>query len=224
MFEAEVEMEKRSSFLPVLLLVCLVAAIVGMVGYVVVQVRQRTPLSSQEASRIVAAALQGPGPAVLHFRPGLLVSSVAEKPGDPHYRLMEKAGLMKLAKAPRGAELISLTPAGEHLFSTIPDTKKWKEPDGTFSYQVPLAQRQLVNIVDVTMNGVNNATVQYTWKWLPNQMGDLFDAGGTTVKSFSLWDRQTLINKYEADFYHGDPTKSTLMLARGDQGWRISTQ
>jgi|SRR5271165_2143346 len=224
MFEAEVEMEKRSSFLPVLLLVCLVAAIAGMVGYVVVQVRARTPLTAEQASGIAAATLQGPGPAVIHFRSGLVTSSVAEKPGDPHYRLLEKAGLVKLAKAPRGAELISVTPAGEHLFSTIPGFKKWKESDGSFSYQVPLAQRQLVSIVNVTMNSVNDATVQYTWKWVPNQMGDLFDAGGATVKSFNLWDRQTLINKYEADFYHGNPTKSTLTLARADQGWRISTQ
>jgi len=224
MFEAEVEMEKRSSFLPVLLLVCLVAAIVGMVTYVVFQVRARTPLSAQEASGIVTAALQGPGAAVIHFRSGLVVSSVAEKPGDPNYRLLEKAGIVKLAKAPRGAELISVTPGGEHLVTAIPGFKKWKEADGTFTYQVPLAQRQLVNITAVTMIGVNNANVDYTWKWVPNQIGDLFDAGGPLVKSFNLWDRQTLINKYEADFYHGNPTKSTLALARGDQGWRISTQ
>jgi hypothetical protein len=77
MFEAEVGMEKRSSFLPMLLLFSLVAAILGMVGYVVVQVKQRTPLTAQEASGIVAATLQGPGPAVIHFRSGLVVSSVA---------------------------------------------------------------------------------------------------------------------------------------------------
>jgi hypothetical protein len=71
---------------------------------------------------------------------------------------------------------------------------------------------------------VNNATVQYTWQWVPNQMGDLFDAGGPTVKSFNLWDRQTLINKYEADFYHGNPSKSTLTLARADQGWKVSAE
>ena len=222
MFEAEVEMERRSAFLPLLLLVCLVAGIVGMVTYVVFQARAKTPLSAREASGIVAAALQGPGPATIHFRSGLVISSVAEKPGDPHYRLMEKAGILKLAKAARGGELVALTPGGERLVTGIPGVKKWKEPDGTFSYQVPLALRQLVSISDITMSGVNNATVEYTWKWVPNQMGDLFDAGGSLVKSFNLWDRQTLINKYEADFYHGSPTKSTLALVRADQGWRIS--
>jgi len=221
MFEAEVELERRSSFLPVLLLVCLVAAIAGMVTYVVFQVRSKTPLSAQEANGIVTAALQGPGPAVIHFRSGLVVSSVAEKPEDPNYRLLEKAGIVKLAKAPHGAELISVTTGGEKLVTAIPGFKKWKEADGTFTYQVPLAQRQLVSIADISMNGVNNAIVQYTWKWVPNQMGDLFDAGGPMVKGFNLWDRQTLINKYEAAFYHDSPTKSTLPLMRTDQGWKI---
>ena len=224
MFEAEVAMERRSSFLPMLLLVCLVAAIGGMVAYVVLQVRAKTPLSAQEASGIVTATLQGPGPAVIHFRSGLVMSSVAERPGDPNYRLLEKAGIVKLAKAPRGAEFISVTPGGERLVSEIPGFKKWKEADGTFTYQVPLAQRQLVNVSAVNMTGINNAVIDYTWKWVPNQMGDLFDAGGPLVKGFNLWDRQTLINKYEAYFYHATPTKSTLALARTDQGWKIATQ
>jgi hypothetical protein len=120
--------------------------------------------------------------------------------------------------------VISLTPAGEHLMSMLPGVRKSKETDGTFSYQVPLAQRQLVSVTAVTMSGVNNASIEYTWKWVPNQMGDLFDAGGSLVKGFNLWDRETLINKYEADFYHGNPNKSTLALARTDQGWRTSAQ
>jgi len=222
MFEAEVEMEKRSSFLPMLLLACLVAGIVGVLAYVAFQVHTKTPLTAQEASGIVATALEGPGPAVLHFHTGLVTSSVNEKPGDPHYRLLEKAGFVTLAKAARGAEMVSLTPTGERLITALPDFKKWKETDGTFAYQVPLAQRQLVSVTNVTMNGVNDATVEYTWKWVPNQLGDVFDAGGSLVKSFTLWDRQTLINKYEADFYHGSPTRSTLAFARTDQGWRIS--
>jgi hypothetical protein len=221
MFEAEVGSQRRSSFMPVLLLVCLVGAIASMVTYVVFQVREKTPLSAQQANAIVTAALQGPGPAIIHFRSGLVVSSVDEKTGDPNYRLLEKAGILKVAKAPHDAELISVTPGGEQLVAAIPGFKKWKDADGTFIYQVPLAQRQLVSITDIKMNGVNNAVVQYTWKWVPNQMGDLFDAGGTAVKSFNLWDRQTLINKYEAAFYHGDPTKSTLPLMRTDQGWKI---
>lgn len=221
MFEAEVEMERRSSFLPMLLLVCLIAAIGSMVTYVVFQVRAKTPLTAEQATGIVTAALQGPGPAIIHFRSGLVTSSVAEKPGDPHYRLLQKAGIVKLANAPRGATLVSVTPGGERLLTGLPGFKKWKETDGTFSYQVPLAQRQLVSIASVTMNGVNNATIEYTWKWAPNQLGEVFDAGGPLVKGFILWDRQILINKYAAAFYNASPMKSTLALARTDKGWKV---
>jgi len=70
MFESEVEMERRSSFLPMVLMVCLVALIVGTVAYVVFQVRSRTPLNAAQATPVVAAAVQGLGPAVLHFQTG----------------------------------------------------------------------------------------------------------------------------------------------------------
>jgi hypothetical protein len=222
MFEAEVEMERRSSFLPLVLMLCLLAVILGTVAYVLFQFRAKTPLSAQEASPIVAATLQGLGPAIIHFRTGLVKPSAGEKPGDPNYRLLEKAGIVKLAKAPRGSVLVSLTPEGERLMTGLPGFKKSKETDGTFSYQAPLAQRQFVSIAGVNMNGVNNATVEYNWKWVPNQLGDVFDAGGPLVKSFNLWERQTLINKYEADFYHGNPTKSTLALVRNGREWKIS--
>src|ERR1035438_5944653 len=67
MFEAEIEMERRSSFLPLLLMMCLVAAIVGLAGYVIFQVRGKTPVSAQQASVVVAMALEERGPAVIHF-------------------------------------------------------------------------------------------------------------------------------------------------------------
>ena len=224
MFEAEVEMERRSSILPLLLMVCLVAGIVGLATYVLFQVRGKTPLRAQDASGIVAAALQGPGPAMIHFRTGLVKPSADEKPEDPKYRLLEKAGIIKLAKAAKGGVMVSITPEGERLMSGVPGFKKSKEADGTFSYQAPLAQRQLVNIASVNMDGVNNAIVEYTWKWVPNQLGDVFDAGGPLVKSFNLWERQTLINKYEVAFYNGEPTKSTLALVRSGREWKISKQ
>jgi len=224
MFEAEVEMERRSSFLPLVLMMCLVTAIVGLAAYVLLQVRERTPLSTQQASGIVAATLQGPGSAIIHFRTGLVKPNTDLKPGDPNYRLLEKAGIVKLAKAPRGSVLISITPEGERLMTGLPGFTKSKEADGTFSYQAPLAQRQFVSIAGVNMNGGNNAIVEYNWKWVPNQLGDVFDAGGPLVKGFNLWERQTLINKYEVDFYHGNPTKSTIALVRNGREWKISAQ
>ncbi|MFZ0799325.1 MAG: hypothetical protein WCA13_00235 [Terriglobales bacterium] len=224
MFEAEVQMERRSSLLPLLLMMCLLAAIVGLVTYVLLQARSKTPLSAQEASGIVTATLQGPGPAIIHFRTGVVKPSGEDNPENPNYRLLEKAGIIKLAKAPHGAVLVSLTPGGERLLTGLPGFKKSQESDGTFSYRAPLAQRQFAGIAGINMVGVNSATVDYNWKWVPNQLGDVFDAGGPLVKSFNMWERQTLINKYEVDFYNGSPTKSTLALVRNGRGWKIPGQ
>ena len=218
MFEAEVEMERRSSFLPLLLMLCLVALIVGTVGYVVFQVRSKTPLNAQQATPIVAAAIQELGPAVIHFRTGLLTAD--QNPNEPNYRLLQKAGIVKLAKAPKGGVTVSLTPEGERQLSALPGFKK--EPkDGGFSCQAPLAGRQLLGVAGVEMTGADQASVTYNWKWVPNPLGDAFDAGGPLVKSFSMWERQTLISKYQVDFYHGDATTSTLTLVRQDREWKL---
>ena len=151
MFEAEVEMEQRSSILPLLLMLCLAAAIVGLVGYVVLQVREQSPLKAQQANPVVAAALAAQGPAVIHFRTGVLKTSGDEKPGDPNYRLLEKAGIVKVAKASGGSVVVTLTPAGDHLLAGIPGLKKEKKDSG-FSYKAPLAERQLVSIGAIEMN------------------------------------------------------------------------
>jgi len=55
-------------------------------------------------------------------------------------------------------------------------------------------------------------------------LGDVFDAGGPLVKSFNLWERQTLINKYQVDFYNASPTKSTLALVRSGREWKIPSR
>jgi len=44
------------------------------------------------------------------------------------------------------------------------------------------------------------------------------------VKSFNLWERQTLINEYEVDFYNAGPAKSTLALARNGKTWKLAAQ
>jgi hypothetical protein len=229
MFEAEVEMEKRSSVLPLLLMLCLVAAIMGLAGYVILQAKGQTPVTAKEASAIVAAAINesgsgsgvGPGPAIIHFRTGWLKPSADVKPEDPNYRLLEKAGIVKLAKPVHGSVAVSITPEGERLLTGLPGFKKEKEADGTFAYEVPIAQRQFVSIAGINMIGPNSATVEYNWKWVPNQLGDVFDAGGSLVKSFNLWERQKLINKYEVDFYNAGPTKSTIALVRNGKEWKI---
>lgn len=222
MFESEVEMEKRSSVLPLLLMACLVVALLGLVTYVLMQVRGKPALSAQEANGIATAALHQLGPAVTHFRTGIVKLDEGEKLAEPNYRLLEKADIIKLSKGRKETVQVAITPTGESLLAAISGCTKTKEKDGTTLYEVPLADRQLVSIASVTMSGDgNSAVVEYNWKWTPNGLGNVFDAGGTFVKSFNLWERQTLINKYQVDFYN-NPKKSTLVLARADRGWKTS--
>jgi hypothetical protein len=223
MFEAEVALEKRSSILPFLLMLCLLAVVLGGVVWFGVQMWQRKPLTAEQAGPIVATALQHLGPSVTRFRTGLVTPGGDVKPGDPNYRLLAKAGLVKLAKPAKGGSVqVTLTPQGEQMLAGISGVKKSQEKDGTTSYQVPLANKQLVGVTGVTMSGINMAAVAYTWKWAPNPLADVFDAGGPLLKSFNTWDRQNLINKYGAAFYHGDASRSTIALTRDGRTWKIA--
>jgi len=175
-------------------------------------------LSNADAGNAISTVLREQGPATVRFHVGMLKPSVVDKPEDPHYRLLEKAGIVKLGKSNDRVFPVALTSDGEKLLAQIPDVSKSKEKDGTDVYVVPLAERRLIEVSKVTMNSPTRATVVYSWKWEPNKLGNLFDASGSLVKSFNTWDRATLIDKYGANFYHADPTKVQMVLSKPDQG------
>ena len=168
MFEQELEMEKReSSIVPLLLIVGLILSIVAVSGYYLLE--SRKVLSNQEATSIVVDSLKAQGPATVHFVTGMVKSSVNEKPHDPHYRLLEKAGLINLGKDTGAYGTITpvmLTQQGQALLAELGVTKV-KEKDGTESYTVPIAERRLVGVSKVTMQGPSRAFVDFTWKWEP---------------------------------------------------------
>jgi len=216
MFEQEMELEKReSSIVPLLLIVTLIVAVVAVSLYFVAE--SRKVLTMTEATPVVLAALDNQGPATVRFQTGF----VGGRLHDPHYRLLEKAGYIKIGKDNKGKTPVSLTPQGQSLLGEIAGVKKSKDKDGNDEYVVPLAQRKLVEIGKITMLTPSRATVEYSWKWEPNPAGDLFDAAGPAVKSFNTWDRAALIDKYGAHFYHAAPTKVALSLVKSDKGWQV---
>lgn len=221
MFEQEVEMEEReSSAIPLLMIVVLILGIVGTAGYYLWQNHQ--VLTSQEAATVVNATLNAQGPAMIHFEVGKVRTSVAVKPHDPNYRLLEKAGWLKVGKDRGGPIPIVLTPKGEKQVQALAGVKKTKEADDIQSYTVPIAARRLVEVSTVTMVNPSRATVEFSWKWEPNELGEIFDAAGPLVKSFNTWERATLIEKYEAGFYHANPTRAALILVKTDKGWQVA--
>jgi len=222
MFEEELKLQRESSFvIPLVLVLVLVAVIVGAIGY---WLAPGPSLSQPRAAGLVAASLRGEGPATVHFHVGVLVPSVDEKIRDPHYRLLEKAGILKLGPAKGDAVGVALTPDGERRLAAIPGVAKTRNSDGSMGYTVPLAERELVSVSKITMSGRNVASVQFTWKWAPNELGNAFDAAGPLAKSFNTWDRSTLIQNYGVAFYHVEPAQASLTFVRANKGWKLAAE
>ena len=67
-----------------------------------------------------------------------------------------------------------LTAQGEKLMAESPGVTQVKEKDGTNLYFVPLAERRRAGVSKITMSRGMRVTVEYTWRWDPNKLGNLF--------------------------------------------------
>ena len=223
MFEEEIELEKKegSSFGPLIVIVLLAALIVGGAGVLIYQSRQT--LKTDEAAQVVSKMLAERPPTMVSFHTGTVLSSMFDSTEDPHYRLLEKAGVLKTEKIKKSANLkVSLTADGDALLASL-QSKKIAKGDET-EYKVPLATRKLVNVTQVTKVAPNRFVVNYSWQWVPNKLGDQFDAAGDLVKGFNTWDRQRLIDKHGAAFYHQPPEQAAVSVMKSTKGWEIATE
>lgn len=225
MFEEELELEKESKSLsfknPFLYIFLILLLIIAAIGYFVY--KSEKALDAGSATPVITSALKAKGPVYVHFRVGPVKPSIDEKPRDPHYRLLEKLGFLKLVNGKDNSVMVTLTPLGEGTFARLPEFRKIAKNDGTQAFDVPLATRELVSIKSVTMLNPSSARVDYEWKWVPNKVGEQFDAAGDAVQKFSQWDRATLIKSYGVDFYKQPPQTASVMMVRAKGGWRIST-
>jgi hypothetical protein len=223
MFEQEIELEKKQGgALPLLLMVALIVAFVGVAGYFLIQ--SRKVLSTPEAANVVIDVLKAQGPTTVSFHTGRVKDSYSEDASDPRYRLLQKVGVIKISKAKGFASQVDLTPKGKELLQQIPGVKQSKESDGSFAYVVPLATRRLMDVSSVTMSGPERAAIYYSWQWEPNALGENFNAGGSGLAGFNTWDRSSLIDKYGARFYHEPPTKAAIAVVKTSQGWKLATE
>jgi hypothetical protein len=224
LFAAEIEMEsKTSSFLPMLLIFGLLLVVGGTVYYLVKGARDvlTTPVATATVEQILASQ----GPATIRFSAGIIVASINEKPFDPHYKLLSKAGVVITKAKGANSLIVNLTAPGEKLLGDINGVQKDKKADGTTAYLVPLAVRNLVSVDKVTMLKPHLAQVEYTWRWEPNRLGQEFNASGALVQSFTTWDRATLIKSYGVDFYDAAPARASIILVEGKNGtWKPYTE
>jgi hypothetical protein len=220
LFAAEIEMEKKSSNIFPILFVSLLVLVVGGTIYYFVK-GANAVLTKPVATVSVNSILKGQGPAVIRFSTGLVTSNMNEKPTDPHYTLLTKAGVLATKKKSWNSITSELTPAGQKVLDSINGVEKITNADKTVTYQVPLAQRKLVAIDKIEMIRPHLAKVTYSWQWEPNRLGKEFDASSDLVKGFSTWDRGTLIKSYGVDFFSAAPTHVTVVLQETKDGsWK----
>lgn len=220
LFAAEVEMEKKSSGFGVYIMIAALLAVVGGAIFYFVRTAQNV-LSEPKATVAIDNILKAQGEGKIQFSVGTVVSSVNEKPNDPHYKLLAKAGILNVKQKSYNTIIAEVTPAGQKVLGDIPGVEKDKSPDGNVTYSVPLAERKLVQIDKITMIKPQLARVDYTWKWQPNRLGKDFDASSNLVHEFNTWDRGTLIKSYGVDFYSGAPTKASVTLLESKDGvWK----
>lgn len=223
MFEQEVELERRqSSVVPLLLIAGLIIGIVGIAGYFVHE--NSKVLSAQEATALATNLLKQQRVPEVRFHIGMFKEGYTETTTDPRYRILAKIGVIKIGKTKGDVTPITLTPKGEEMLKQISGVDKFKDKNDTDSYVVPLAERTLVGVSNITKVRVGRCLMEYSWQWQPNVLGEYFDVDGATVKSFTSWDRATLIDKHGANFYHQAPTRVAILTARDDKGWSPVTE
>ncbi|HUK46932.1 MAG TPA: hypothetical protein VLW06_05045 [Terriglobales bacterium] len=223
MFEQEIELEKKqSAAVPLLLIVGLIVVFVAVAGYFLAQSRQVLPAA--EARTVVTNILQSQGAATVKFETGMVEEGYGESTSDARYRLLEKIGVVKIGKTRKYRTPVSLTPAGAELLKQIPSVTQSTDANGNAAYVVPLATRKLLDVSKITMSGPERATIQYSWRWEPNVLGENFDAAGARLHSFSTSDQVQLIDKFGARFYHDAPATVAVTVVKGTQGWQIASE
>jgi hypothetical protein len=220
LFAAEIEMEQKSSnFFPLLFIAGLIVVVGGTIYYFVKGAKD--VLTVPLATTTISQVLNAQGPATVSFNTGSI-----DKPVDPRYELLSKTGVVTVNDPKKGTKAtVSITGPGEALLGKIDGVQKEKTVTGATKYQVPLAERKLVSVDKVTMLRPHLAQVEYTWQWKSNRLGQEFDASGSLVKSFTTWDRATLIKSYGVDFYSAAPTKASIVLIEANEGtWKPYTE
>jgi hypothetical protein len=203
-----------------LLLLALIAGMIGTLVYFIV--RARVQVTPDQAAPVMSADLKARKPPVAEFRTGVTWYTETWGTSGAQYRLLQRAGVLRVESRQHGEKVeISLTPKGEQMLSQTPGVKKEKQSEMT-AYTVPLASRVLVKVDRVTMINPDLARVEYTWKWVPNQFGDIFDSDGTLMKKMDVYERGYLIQNAGANTYHGAVRKDAVDIAHNDKGWSVA--
>ena len=215
MFEEEIKMEEKSSnVIPLLMIVTLVVGVLGVLGYFILE--SRRTVSEQEALKASQAMIAAQGAERIHFHVGFVKPSPDEVPFDPHYRLLEKAGLVKRSKPTYKGLDVKLTPEGEALLAELNATRETNK-DGTVGYTVLLAERKFIKVSKIEMASPQKAIVEYEWNWQPTKLGLVWDANSREMKALPIYDAALLMQKYGSTYFQDSKVKTTTFVLLWDE-------
>lgn len=218
MFEEEIKMEEKSSnLLPLLMIASLVLGVVAVVAFLIVEGTRK--VSDEQALAATKAVVLAQGPETVRFHVGFVRPGMGDQPFDPHYRLLEKAGLVKLGKPTYKGLDVKLTPAGAELLREC-GAQEEKNRDGTVGYTVTLAERRLLGVTKVEKVNSRKSVVQYEWKWQPTPLGLVFDVNGPAMDQVTIYDSAVLIQKYGATYYTDAKPKTGTFVLLWDENSR----
>lgn len=221
MSEPETESETRKlADLLLSLMVVVTVLLVGVAGYFLSE--NKTALTPLQAASAVTSSLKSHGSTVISFHVGMIKERSDESPRDLRYQLLGKAGIISVGVAADAGTPVTLTPAGTRMLRKIAGVKRTDEADGSVAYTVPLAEMRLEQVLNVTTSRSGRATVQFTWQWLPTELGQSFDASGACVRTFSSEDRMVLMDKYGVRFYRQPPETAVVALTKSARGWQLA--
>ncbi|MBV9183301.1 MAG: hypothetical protein JO356_18520 [Acidobacteria bacterium] len=210
----------ESSAIPFVVMTVLVFAVAAAILYFAIE--PRNVLSLPEAVQLVTKSLDAEGASTVRFHTGLIKDRPGESPRDARYRLLEEAGVLEIARPAASRTSVLLTQRGGEILSAIAGVKRSKDADGNESYLVPLAIRKLIDITNISMEGPEHASIEYTWQWQPNALGESFDRLGPAMTMMSAEDQLVLVSKFAARYYHAVPKKETIRVVKRGKGWQVT--
>jgi len=149
MFEQELEMEKKqASSGPIIVVLLLIALFLGGIGVVIYQ--SNVTLKPNEANAVLTNLLKNGMPVKVTFHTGTVSYKNSDIPTDAQYKLLEKAGYIKVKGTADFAAKVELTPAGKDFLASMPEVTPVSEKDGTTGYTLLLGTKKLISVDKIT--------------------------------------------------------------------------
>lgn len=128
--------------------------------------------------------------------------------------------------------LSSLTPSGFwHFDERYTLTEKGKKYWSDYGLPVqdtviPTAKKEFINVTGITKTGETEADVEFTYRWLPNELGKALDPSTEEFKRLpeNLRKNLTEVDSYAVSLFiinWGNERPARAQFKRYDDGWRL---